>query len=148
MTATLLPGHATVFTVEADTLHCTRPGCHYVTKLARKVAGDPCPQCAKQKHPKPGKMERRAHQVDVAEFRAVGECSCEAFQFGQEHPLFPPKSMRPFLVRLTAKQIDALPESARAELRCKHLKCARAAYKEAQNLDALLLALPDQRQRI
>ena len=144
MTATLLPGHTTMFTVEADTLHCTRPGCHGVTKLARHSAGERCATCEKLGVQKPGIYERRTHQVDVAAFRAIGECSCEAFQFGQEHPLFQPRTMKPFLSRLTPKQLDALPLEAREACRCKHIRCARAAYSEARNLDALLLALPDQ----
>lgn len=148
MTATLLPGHATMFTVEADTLHCTRPGCHGVSKIGVRSVGDVCPTCFKLMVMDPGTLERRSHQVDVASFRAVGECSCEIFQFGQEHPLFQPRTMKPFLSRLTPQQLDALPLEAREACRCKHLKFARAAYEEAQNLDALLLALPDQRQRI
>lgn len=148
MTATLLPGHATMFTVEADTLHCTRPGCHYVTKITSHSVGERCPHCEKLEAPQPGTLERRSHQVDVAAFRAIGECSCEIFQFGQEHPLFAPKTMRPFLSRLSPQQLDALPLEARESLRCKHIKCARAAYAEAQNLDALLLALPSQHQQI
>ena len=98
--------------------------------------------------PRPGTLERRSHHVDVAAFRAVGECSCEIFQCGKEHPLFQPRTMRPFLSRLTPQQLDALPPEAREACRCKHLKCARKAYEEAHNLDALLLALPDQRQRL
>lgn len=148
MTATLLPGHATVFTIEADTLHCTRPGCNHVARTQLRSAGDVCPLCFKLMLMEPGTLERRTHQVDVAAFRAIGECSCEAFQFGQEHPLFQPRTMKPFLSRLTPQQLDSLPPEAREAMRCKHLKCARAAYGEAGNLDALLLALPDQRQRI
>ena len=143
MTAILLPGHATMFTVEADTLHCTRPGCHYVAKLDCHSVGEKCSHCEKMEVPRPGTLERRSHQVDVAAFRAIGECSCEAFQFGQEHPLFQPRTMKPFLSRLTPSQLDALPQEAREANMCKHLKCARAAYSEAHNLDALLLALPD-----
>jgi hypothetical protein len=148
MTATIIPGHATMFTVEADTLHCTRPGCHYVAKSASHSVGERCPHCHKLEVNRCGTLERRTHQVDVAAFRAVGECSCEAFQFGQEHPLFAPRTMRPFLSRLSPQQLDALPRGARDANVCKHIRCARAAYEEAQNLDALLLALPDQRQRI
>lgn len=148
MTATLLQGHATMFTVEADTLHCSRPGCHYVAKLAHHTVGERCAHCEKLEVPRPGTLERRTHQVDVAAFRAVGECSCEAFQFGQEHPLFQPRTMKPFLSRLSPQQLDALPLEAREVQYCKHIKCARAAYAEARNLDALLLALPDQRQRV
>ena len=148
MTATLLSGHATTFTVEADTLHCTRPGCHFVAKIASHAAGERCSHCVKLEVPRPGTLERRSHQVDVAAFRAIGECSCEVFQFGQEHPLFQPRTMKPFLSRLTPQQIDALPREAREVQYCKHIKCARAAYEEAQNLDALLLALPDQRQKV
>ena len=148
MIATLLQGHATVFTVAADTLQCQRAGCHYVAKLASHSEGERCPHCDKLNVPNPGTLEKRTHQVDAAAFRAVGACSCELFQFGQEHPLFQPRTMKPFLSRLTPSQLDALPPEAREAMRCKHLKCARAAYSEAQNLDALLLALPDQRQRI
>ena len=148
MTATLLPGHATVFTVEADTLHCTRPGCHGVAKIASHAAGERCATCEKLGVQKPGIYERRTHQVDVAAFRAVGECSCEIFQFGQEHPLFAPRTMRPFLSRLTPGQLDALPEEAREVQRCKHLRCAREAYGLPWNLDALILSLPDQHQKV
>ena len=147
MTATLLPGHTTMFTVEADTLHCTRPGCHYVAKIASHSEGECCPHCQKLESPRPGTLERRTHQVDVAAFRAIGECSCEIFQFGQEHPLFT-RTMRPFLGRLSPQQLDALPLEAREANRCKHLKCAREAYVEAGNLDALILALPSQHQHI
>jgi hypothetical protein len=147
MTATLLPGHTTVFIVEADTLHCTRPGCHYVAKVTSHSVGERCQHCEKLEVPRPGTLERRSHQVDVAAFRAVGECSCEIFQFGQEHPLFAPRTMRPFLSRLTPGQLDTLPRGARDANVCKHIRCARAAYAEAQNLDALLLALPSQHQQ-
>ena len=147
MTATLIQGHATVFNVSVDTLHCTRPGCHYVAKLAHHSVGERCPHCEKLEVPRPGTLERRSHQVDVSAFRAVGECSCEAFQFGQEHPLFQPRTMKPFLSRLTPQQLDALPEEAREANRCKHCKCAREAYGLPWNLDALILSLPDQHQK-
>ena len=58
MTATLLPGHATTFTIEADTLHCSRPGCHYVAKLASHSEGERCPHCEKLEVPRPGTLER------------------------------------------------------------------------------------------
>ena len=147
MTATLLSGHVTVFSVQSETLQCTRPGCNHVARLARHAAGDPCPHCHHLRISRCGTLERRSHQVDVAAFRAVGECSCEAFQFGREHPLFAPRTMKPFLTRLSPQQLDSLPQEAREVQRCKHIRCARAAYEDAGNLDALLLALPSQHQQ-
>ena len=148
MTATLLQGHATTFTVEADTLHCTRPGCNYVARIGNWLSGDRCPHCHKIGVNRYGTLERRSHRVDVAAFRAVGECSCEIFQFGKEHPLFAPRTMKLFLSRLSPAQLDALPPEAREANRCKHVRCARAAYTEPGNLDTLLLALPDQKQHV
>jgi hypothetical protein len=109
MTATLIQGHATMFTVEADTLHCSRPGCHYVAKLAHHSVGERCPHCEKLEVPRPGTLERRSHQVDVAAYEGSGACSCEYFQFVLE----------PKLCRMP------IDHQASSLLRCKHIKAAR-----------------------
>lgn len=129
MRATRLNGSATIYSVEADTLGCSRTSyCLYVTgSRTRKKEDDPCPRCHQ------GLLERRFHQVDIAAFQGIGICGCEAAAF----------KFRPILDKMNFTQIAEAPHAARQRLRCKHCLAARAAaIMSPENFDALLAAVP------
>lgn len=124
MNATLLPGSATLFSVEGETLCCDQPGCNHTTRPGlRRKPGAICPSCGR------GNLKWREYQVDVAAFDAVGQCGCEQWE-----------------IRLGPK-IRAMTSGERnhhtmiEQYRCKHVKAARAAYAIPSNLTQLLRAL-------
>jgi hypothetical protein len=103
-----VPGEATRFWVESNTLQCVVPECakQFNRKLRSDLGiGSLCPSC------KAGKLDVRFHTVDLANYEPVGECSCEHFQF-----------------RL-GPELSKMPPEQRAEkaalMRCSHIREAR-----------------------
>lgn len=135
MTATLLPGSATLFSVEADTLGCSRTNhCGFTVRRGHpnhgRYDGEKCPRC------EGGVLEMRYHQVDVAALSGWGRCSCENWQFkisGQ-------------LAKMTIDERTEQNAKMFQKNTCKHIKAARAAYALPANLTTLLRAVAQERE--
>lgn len=76
-----IPGEATRYHVESNTLECVLNRRHQFSRLRKRgiYIGGPCP-----KEGCPGTLDCRFHQVDISMYNLNGWCSCEYFAFGLE----------------------------------------------------------------
>lgn len=103
-----VPGEATRFWVEGNTIQCVVPEC--AAQFSRKRRSDlgigsKCPKCGG------GKLDVRFHTVDLSGFAPAGHCSCEHFEF----------NLQPKLCRMSPQERT----QHAASLRCSHIGAAR-----------------------
>jgi len=114
----------TRYWVESSSLECPRCGRLFSRTDPRWSSLEPSTACPRCSAPAPGghpggvpTLKTRWHLVDIAVHWPVGQCACEAWQF----------TLKPRIERMSESELAALTQQRASDLRCPHIRAARAA---------------------